>query len=122
MAHREQLGLCALQAHVEAARRERARCHPTLRTAWGSLQPAADARAVVDVGTGQERCIDGNGLQADDAQLLLLIVRNCRSGRTRGHVAHHSVRAHHDVRAGVLRSERAEWNRQIASTALVADK
>ena len=100
MAHREQLGLCALQAHVEAARRERARGHPTLRTAWGSLQPAADARAVVDVGTGQERCVVLHGLEADDAQLLLLLVRSYRRGRARGHVAHHSVRAHHDVRAG----------------------
>ena len=120
-AHREQLGLCALQAHVETARRERARCHPTLRTARGSLQPAADARAVVDVGTGQEGRVDRHGLEADDAQLLLVVVvKSCRGGSSRGcaaesfvtrygattgachlyGVAHHSVRAHHNVRAG----------------------
>ena len=77
-----------MQAHVEAARRERARCHPTLRTARGSLQPAANARAVVDVGTGQEGRVDRHGLEADDAQLLLLlIVKSCRGGSTCGDVA-----------------------------------
>ena len=92
-----------MQAHVEAARRERSRCHPALWAAWSSLQPAADARAVVDVGTGQEGRVVRYGLEADDAQLplLILIVKSCRGGSTRGDdVAHHDVRAHHSVRAG----------------------
>jgi len=55
------------------------------------------------VGTGQEGRVVRYGLEADDAQLplLILIVKSCRGGSTRGDdVAHHDVRAHHSVRAG----------------------